>query len=245
MEAIFGMLIPVTWIVMLVVERLFPGKKALPKVRFWLLKGTLFFLFAGFLNTILPLVFTQMLGGRTLFHLQWTGMFGGALIGMLASDFVQYWLHRLMHRVPALWRWTHQMHHSAERMDLAGMSYMHPFDAVLSFGLTILVTVLLGLSPEAAAVAGFMSFVTAVFQHSNIRTPAWLGYVFMRPEQHGLHHARDVHAYNYANYPIWDILFRTFRNPAYAEFPAFYGFWDGASARLGAMLRGRDVGRVS
>jgi sterol desaturase/sphingolipid hydroxylase (fatty acid hydroxylase superfamily) len=153
MEAIFGMLIPVTWIVMLVVERLFPGKKALPKVRFWLLKGTLFFFFAGFLNTILPLLFTQMLRGRTLLHLQWTGMFGGALIGMLASDFVQYWLHRLMHRVPALWRWTHQMHHSAERMDLAGMSSMHPFDAVLSFGLTILVTVLLGLSPEAAAVA--------------------------------------------------------------------------------------------
>lgn len=244
MEAIFGMLIPVTWVVMLVVERLFPGKE-LPKVKWWVLKGFVFFLFAGFLNTIFPLLFANMLGGRTVLHLQWTGTFGGALIGMLASDVVQYWLHRTMHRVPFLWRWTHQMHHAAERMDLAGMSFMHPFDAFLSFGLTILVTVLLGLSPDAAAIAGFMSFLVAVVQHSNIRTPAWLGYIIARPEQHGLHHARDVHAYNYANYPIIDIVFRTFRNPARAEFPVAYGFWDGASARVGSMLLGRDVGRIS
>lgn len=244
MEAIFGMLIPVSFVVMLVIERVFPGRP-LPKVRFWLLKGIVFFLFSGFLNTIMPLLFTRALGGRTLLHLEWLGTFGGALAGMLVADFFAYWLHRLMHRVPRLWRWTHQLHHSAERMDLSGMSYLHPLDAVFTFGLTILVTVLLGLEPDAAAIAGFMTFVAAVVQHSNVRTPTWLGYFISRPEQHGLHHARDVHAYNYANYPIWDIVFRTFRNPAKAEFPGAYGFWDGASARLGAMLLGRDVGRMS
>ena len=66
-----------------------------------------------------------------------------------------------------------------------------------------------------------------------------LGYLIMRPEQHGLHHERGVHAYNYGSVSLWDMMFGTFRNPQ--AFPAQYGFWDGASRRLGRMLIGRDV----
>lgn len=44
---------------------------------------------------------------------------------------------------------------------------------------------------------------------------------------------------DYANFPGWDMLFGTFRNPA--TFPERYGFWDGASVKMGAMLIGRDV----
>ena len=29
-----------------------------------------------------------------------------------------------------------------------------------------------------------------------------------------MHHTRGVHAYNYGNFMLWDILFGTFRNPA-------------------------------
>jgi sterol desaturase/sphingolipid hydroxylase (fatty acid hydroxylase superfamily) len=119
------------------------------------------------------------------------------------------------------------------------MSYSHPFDTFLTFGLTGLFAGLLGLSPEAGALAGFLGYATAVIQHSNIRTPRWLGYIVQRPEQHGLHHERGVHAYNYGSLMLWDLLFGTFRNPA--GFPAQYGFWDGASSRMGALLAGRDV----
>jgi sterol desaturase/sphingolipid hydroxylase (fatty acid hydroxylase superfamily) len=137
----------------------------------------------------------------------------------------------------------HQMHHSAERMDLAGMTYSHPLDTLAAFGLTGLAVALLGVSPAAGAVAGFLGFFTAVVQHSNIKTPRLLGYFTQRPEAHGLHHERGVHAYNYGSFPLWDILFGTFRNPE--TFPAQYGFWDGASSRVGAMLIGRDVGEPS
>jgi sterol desaturase/sphingolipid hydroxylase (fatty acid hydroxylase superfamily) len=124
-------------------------------------------------------------------------------------------------------------------MDLAGMSYSHPFDTFLVFGVTGLAAGLLGLSPEAGALAGFLGYATAVVQHSNIRTPTWLGYLIMRPEQHGLHHGRGIHAYNYGNFSLWDMLFGTYRNPS--AFPEQYGFWDGASARMGKLLLGRDV----
>ena len=239
MEEVLGLLIPVSFVVMLVVEHSFAAKP-LPRVRFWLLKGLVFFSFTGAVNALLPALTASALRGHTLFDLSGLGTLPGAVLGALVGDFFGYWLHRAMHRWHGLWRWTHQMHHSAERMDLAGMTYSHPFDTLLAFGLTGLALALLGLSPDAAALGGFLGYVTAVVQHMNIRTPMWLGRIVMRPEAHGLHHERGIHAYNYASFPIWDIVFGTFRHVE--SFPEHYGFWPGASAKLGAMLIGRDVG---
>jgi sterol desaturase/sphingolipid hydroxylase (fatty acid hydroxylase superfamily) len=239
MENILGIVIPVSFIVALVLERLFPARP-LPKVRGWLWKGLAFFAFTGVVNSLVPALVAKVVGDRAPLHLQGLGVVAGGILGFAVADFVGYWLHRFMHRVPFVWRWTHQMHHSAERMDLAGMSYSHPLDTFLAFALPGLATGLLGLSPEAGALAGFLGYATAVVQHSNVRTPRLLGYLIQRPEQHGLHHERGVHAYNYGTIMVWDLLFGTFRNPA--AFPAAYGFWDGASKRMGAMLIGRDVG---
>jgi sterol desaturase/sphingolipid hydroxylase (fatty acid hydroxylase superfamily) len=241
MEEILGPLIPLSFLVMLVLEH-FCAAKQLPKVRFWLVKGLLFFSFTGLVNAVLPALTASALAGRTLFDLRALGTLPGALLGALVADFFGYWLHRGMHTSQRVWRWTHQMHHSAERMDLAGMSYSHPFDTLIVFSVTSLATALLGLAPDAAALAGFLGYATAVVQHMNIRTPLWIGRIVMRPEAHGLHHERGIHAYNYASFPIWDILFGTFRNPE--SFPEQYGFWPGASAQLGAMLIGRDIGRT-
>jgi sterol desaturase/sphingolipid hydroxylase (fatty acid hydroxylase superfamily) len=238
METIIGIAIPASFVLALIFERLFPARP-LPKVRGWLWKGLAFFTFTGVVNAVVPALVATVVGDHAPLHLSGLGIAAGALVGFLVADFVSYWVHRVMHRVPAIWRWTHQMHHSAERMDLAGMSYSHPFDTFLVFGLTGLATGLLGLSPAAGALAGFLGYATAVVQHSNIRTPRWLGYLIMRPEQHGLHHERGVHAYNYGSFSLWDLMFGTFRNPA--AFPEKYGFWDGASARMGRMLVGRDV----
>ena len=239
MEEILGLLIPVSFVVLLVVEHWFAAQP-LPRVRFWLLKGLVFFTFTGVVNALLPALLAGALAGRTLFDLRGLGALPGALLGALVGDFFGYWLHRAMHRWPWLWRWTHQMHHSAERMDLAGMSYTHPFDTLLTFGLTGLAVALLGLSPDAAALGGFLGYATAVVQHMNIRTPQWIGRIVMRPEAHGLHHERGIHAYNYASFPIWDMVFGTFRHVE--SFPEQYGFWPGASGKMGAMLIGRDVG---
>jgi sterol desaturase/sphingolipid hydroxylase (fatty acid hydroxylase superfamily) len=37
------------------------------------------------------------------------------LLGFVVRDFVQWWIHRLLHRVPALWEF-HKVHHSVEQM---------------------------------------------------------------------------------------------------------------------------------
>jgi sterol desaturase/sphingolipid hydroxylase (fatty acid hydroxylase superfamily) len=78
-----------------------------------------------------------------------------------------------------------------------------------------------------------------MFQHANIKTPHWLGYIIQRPESHTIHHAQGIHRYNYSDLPIYDIIFGTFRNPNSFEHQT--GFYHGASARVGDMLMFRDV----
>jgi sterol desaturase/sphingolipid hydroxylase (fatty acid hydroxylase superfamily) len=243
MEAIIGGLVPATFIAALVLERLFPARP-LPKVKWWLLKCLGLFIVAGVLNTIFPALVAALLGGRSPFHLGWLGPIGGGIVGYLAGDFVSYLLHRLQHNVPFLWRWTHQMHHSAERVDVAGVAYFHPFDILLQMGVTTLAVLMLGISTDAAVFGGYISLVATLFGHMNVRTPRWVGFVFQRPEAHSIHHARGVHAYNYGTFMLWDLALGTFRNPTtFSAEPA--GFWDGASRKVGAMLLGRDVGEPS
>ena len=145
-----------------------------------------------------------------------------------------------MHSSNVLWRTFHQMHHSAERLDTFGAFWFSPLDMVGWTALfSLCLTLGVGLSAEATTVVLFATTLLSVFQHGNIRTPRWLGYIIQRPESHSHHHARGVHAGNYSDLPIFDLLFGTFRNPR--AFTVAAGFYDGASARVSEMLRFRDV----
>jgi sterol desaturase/sphingolipid hydroxylase (fatty acid hydroxylase superfamily) len=106
---------------------------------------------------------------------------------------------------------------------------------------SLCLTLVIGIAPQAATVVLLATTFMGIFQHANIRTPRWLGYFVQRPESHTIHHARGVHANNYADLPLIDLLFGTFRNPA--GFETETGFYQGASARIGDMLLWRDVAR--
>ena len=54
-----------------------------------------------------------------------------------------------------------------------------------------------------------------------------------------MHHRLGVHYYNFADLPLWDMLFGTFRNPR--QFLGECGFDAGADRRLPAMLAFADV----
>jgi len=236
MESIIPALFPLTFFTLLIAERFFTGR-AFPKVRWWIPKAIVFFFIGGVINSTLPAALGSLFGGRALLDLSGLGL-AGTLVAVLASTFVSYWLHRVFHRIGGLWRWTHQMHHSAERVDMGGFAYSHPFELLIGVGMTPLVAAIIGVAPEAAMLAGYITFVMGLFEHLNVKTPRWVGYIFQRPEMHCVHHERGVHAYNYGT-PIWDMLFGTFRNPATWQGQA--GFWDGASKQTFAMLIGKDV----
>ena len=135
------------------------------------------------------------------------------------------------------------MHHSAERVDIWGALYFHPLDALgFTFVGSLALVLGFGISAEAAIIVNLLATFYGLFQHANIKTPHWLGYIIQRPESHGIHHERGVHAFNYADLPFWDMVFGTFRNPR--EWEAATGFYDGASARIFSMLIGRDVSKA-
>jgi sterol desaturase/sphingolipid hydroxylase (fatty acid hydroxylase superfamily) len=239
MEDIVSLLIPVVFIVGVVAERLFPARP-LPNVRLWLLKGFVFFVLTGGINALIPALIGPRLGMFTIVDSSRLGVIGSAGAALLVSEFLSYWLHRSMHRFFTLWRWTHQMHHSAERVDIPGAVYFHPFDISLSVLATSLAAALVGASADAAALSGFATFLMAMFQHLNVKTPHVIGYLVQRPEGHSLHHERGLHAYNYGNLALFDLVFGTFRNPK--GFSELAGFWDGSSAQVLRMFAGRDVG---
>ena len=50
---------------------------------------------------------------------------------LFVTDLVQYWVHRLFHRIPWLWRF-HQIHHSADVLDWLAGSRLHLFDVAVT-----------------------------------------------------------------------------------------------------------------
>ena len=181
-------------------------------------------------------------GGVHVFDAAALGTAGGAVVGVVVYEFFHYWYHRSAHRFNALWLLGHQMHHSAESLDPWGAYFLHPLDAAVFLSLSSIVLYpVLGLSPAAGAWAAAVLTFFAVFQHAGVKTPRWLGYLVQRPESHAIHHARGVHAHNYSDLPLWDIVFGTFRNPGRETRQPLLGFYDGASARVGEMLAFRDV----
>lgn len=241
MEAVdlAGVAIPVTYFVFLAAERLWPAR--FPPRKGWQWVGVAFLLVMGVAGVVVPLVLPRE---WLVAHRWWNGtglgVPAGAAFGYLVLSGIAYAWHRAAHHVGFLWRAFHQLHHSPQRVDLPGSVFFHPFEMVVQALMQLFVTVLvLGLDPLAAALVGYVAAFYGMFQHWNVRTPRWLGYLIQRPEAHCVHHRRGVHAYNYGDLPLWDILLGTFRNPR--EFNGECGFEAPADGRLGAMLAFADV----
>ena len=134
------------------------------------------------------------------------------LISYFCITFLVYWWHRLRHHNNLAWRIFHQIHHSTHRLQAITAFYAHPSDFIANLLIISLVSyALLGLNIESASWATLWVAFFEYWEHTNIRTPHWLGYFIARPEMHRIHHERNRHANNYG-LPIWDMLFGTYEN---------------------------------
>jgi sterol desaturase/sphingolipid hydroxylase (fatty acid hydroxylase superfamily) len=214
--------------------------RPLPAVRGWRWFGIGAFAVNFLLASYLPLLWDGTLARFRLFDLSVLGTAGGALAGILLYEAGVYAWHRTLHGSSLLWRSFHQMHHSAERLDAYGAFWASPLDMIGWTALfSLCLTLVVGITPQAAMLVLYATTFFSVFQHANVRTPRWLGYLVQRPESHSLHHQRGVHARNYSDLPVFDLIGGTFENPE--GFAAETGFYDGASLRVRDMLLLRDV----
>ncbi len=215
--------------------------RAMPNVAGWRLIGIAGFLVTMAVNGLAPLLLLPLLPGFAAVDLASWGAWAAIPVVVLTTFFT-YWSHRLQHRFDLLWRLGHQLHHGVARVDIASAAIFHPIDVTVQVAMTLLAGTLLGATPEAAAIAGVGGFFLALYQHWNVATPRWTGWFIQRPEAHMLHHQRDVHARNFGDMPIWDMLFGTYANPAHAD-GIEVGFEPDRTRRWLAMFACIDVNR--
>ncbi len=138
------------------------------------------------------------------------------LLLVVCADFVQYWVHRLFHEVPFLWR-IHAVHHSTEHMDWLAGSRIHLIEVFAFRSVAMVPLYLLGADVQALNIYVLIAGFQAVFSHANVGVRlGWLRHLLVTPQFHHWHHSSDKPAIdtNYAvHLPIWDRLFGTFHMP--------------------------------
>jgi sterol desaturase/sphingolipid hydroxylase (fatty acid hydroxylase superfamily) len=238
-EDLIGLSIPLTWLVFLAIEARWPAR-TFPSIPRWRWIGGAFVVVLLAINAVLPSVLpASWFAAIRVVDLSGLALLPAVVVGYLTVSLANYAFQRAEHRFAPLWRAFHQLHHSPVRMDVAGAAYTTPQEVGVSVVIFLTVVGLLGLDPLAAALVGYVGAFYSMFQHLDVRTPRWIGYLIERPESHCLHHEFAVHARNYSDLPLWDIVFGTFQNPA--TFEGRVGFEAERARRVGAMLVGRDV----
>jgi sterol desaturase/sphingolipid hydroxylase (fatty acid hydroxylase superfamily) len=225
-----------------VVERLWPARE-LPTVDNWWARVVFVNVIQVGIIILAGYTWDRWLQAASLFSLRHhLGPLAQGGVAYFLSTFVYYWWHRWRHESAWFWRFCHQLHHSPARIELVTSFYKHPLEISLNSMISAgLVYLLLGCSVEAGAIYTFLTALAEYFYHLNLRTPHWIGYLLQRPESHRIHHQYRHHTQNFADLPLWDALFGTFRNPAPGAEPTRCGYDDWREDRFDDMLAFRDV----
>lgn len=227
-------------LVMLACERLRPARE-FPAVPQWTLRSLIII---GVQIGVVELgnyLWDNWFQARRIFQLAELGEIAGTAIAFAVISFVSYWQHRLKHRYDFLWRFFHQVHHAPSRVEIFTSFYRNPLEILVNMILiSLILYALLGANSAIARNVVFIMGAADLFYHWNIKTPVWLGYIIQRPEAHCIHHLSGVHAYNYGDIPLWDIIFGTYRNVE--SFNGVCGFGAENENRFIAMMAGNDLG---
>ncbi len=138
---------------------------------------------------------------------------------ILFVSFFRYWMHRIQHKVPFLWK-LHSYHHQVTDIRASNTLVSHPIDFALRNMLAYFVLLVVGFHPVALLIAVPITLLSGTVSHCG--TPlkgAWLNYLFMTPEVHRWHHSATIpdghkYAVNYGvEFSFWDVLFGTFHLP--------------------------------
>lgn len=137
------------------------------------------------------------------------------LVGFVVRDFVQWWIHRLLHRVPFLWEF-HKVHHSVKQMGFAAHLRYHWMENVVYRSLEYLPLALIGIGLRDFFIIHIFTLAVGHFNHSNFKLKLGpLKYIFNNPQMHIWHHAKGLpearrFGVNFGlTLSIWDYLFKT------------------------------------
>ena len=145
------------------------------------------------------------------------------IILLFVMEFLVYWIHRIFHKVPLLWK-IHAVHHTDTEIDVTTSHRHHPFEPMINA--VILTPIVLALGAPFIVIALYNLTHTAIslFSHSNIVLPEKLDKILrlfvITPDFHRMHHSSDKKFTN-SNYssviPWFDYLFKTYTHKPYKD----------------------------
>lgn len=93
------------------------------------------------------------------------------IVGFVVRDFVQWNVHRLLHRSPRLWEF-HKVHHSVEQMGFAAHLRYHWMETIVYRTLEYLPLAILGIGLHDFFIIHIATLAIGHYNHSNITVPA-------------------------------------------------------------------------
>ncbi|MEQ9261723.1 MAG: sterol desaturase family protein [Owenweeksia sp.] len=137
----------------------------------------------------------------------------------IVADFIQWNVHRMLHRIPLLWEF-HKVHHSVKEMGFAAHLRFHWMETIVYKTLQYIPLAMIGFGIDDFLLVHLFTILIGHLNHANLN---WnygpLKYVFNNPRMHIWHHARELpekHRYgvNFGlSLSVWDYVFGTAHIP--------------------------------
>lgn len=136
------------------------------------------------------------------------------LIMFVIADFIQWNVHRLLHRVPWLWEF-HKLHHSVKEMGFAAHLRFHWMETIIYKSIQYIPLAMIGFGISDFFIVHIIAVAIGHLNHSNVNiTYGPFKYIFNNPAMHIWHHARELPKGSYGvnfgiSLSLWDYLFGT------------------------------------
>lgn len=137
------------------------------------------------------------------------------LLLFVLADFIQWNVHRMLHRVDWLWNF-HKVHHSVKQMGFAAHMRFHFMETIVYKSIQYIPLAMIGFSIEDFFIVHMLTLAIGHINHANVGIDYGpLKYILNNPKMHIWHHARALpedrrFGVNFGiSLSVWDYLFGT------------------------------------
>ncbi len=146
-------------------------------------------------------------------HVQHFPVWSQYAIMFIIADFIQWNIHRLLHRNNTLWEF-HKVHHSVEEMGFAAHLRFHWMETIIYKTLQYIPLAMIGFGLQDFFIIHIIAVAIGHLNHSNLNiTYGPFRYILNNPVMHIWHHAYLPEGSKGVNFglslSIWDYLFKT------------------------------------
>jgi sterol desaturase/sphingolipid hydroxylase (fatty acid hydroxylase superfamily) len=194
---------------------------AAPRAKRWRLNFLLMLINMLVLYAVVPittvtLAFVSKEAGWGLLNLMRMPFVLVVVLSVLLMDLARYVQHRLMHRLPGLWR-IHRVHHADPDLDVTSSLRFHPIETLIGVLTDALIIIALGVPAVVVVLHRTARVCASTIVHGNVRVPpameGWLRLVLVTPDMHRIHHSVLEHEQGRnlsGGLSWWDYLFGTY-----------------------------------